>query len=137
MLSNVQRGYTHMRHNEIRVTVAKMMHYVCYDFEVEPTLQLLQGESLIHKSTSTDENARLDNKSNGLWGLRLDCFSFDVKIVNPLANSCPKDSVEEYKYRESLKCLKCEQRIIDAEKSKFSARVFVHGGRRTVHNAHY
>ena len=95
-----------------------MMHYVCYDVEVEPTLQLLQGESLIHKTTSTDENARLDIEVNGLWELRFNCYFFDVKIFNPLNNSCPKDSIKEYKYRESLKCLKCEQRILDAEKSK-------------------
>ena len=51
------------------------------------------------------------------------CF-FDVKIFNPLAKSCPKNSVETYKYHESLKCLKYEQRILDVEKSYFVSLVF-------------
>ena len=40
---------------QLRDTFAKIMHDVCYDVEAEPILQLLQGESFIHKSTSTDE----------------------------------------------------------------------------------
>ena len=53
-------GYTHMRHNEIRDTFAKNMHDVCYDVEAESALQLFQSESFIHRTSSTDENARLD-----------------------------------------------------------------------------
>ena len=62
MLSTVRRweGYTNMRHNEIRDTFAKIMRDVFYEVEVETTLQLLQGESIINKTTRTDENARLD-----------------------------------------------------------------------------
>ena len=55
-----------MRHNQIRDNFAKLMQDVCYDVTVEPTLQLLQGESFIHKTTSTDENARLNIKATGL-----------------------------------------------------------------------
>ena len=43
-------GYKHMRHNEIRESFNKIKNDVCYDNEVEPTLQLLQGESFIHKT---------------------------------------------------------------------------------------
>ena len=70
------------------------MHDICYDVEVEPTLQLLQGESFIHKTTSTDEKAQLDIKANGQWGLRLNRCFFDVNIFNPLASLCPKNSLE-------------------------------------------
>ena len=91
----------------------------CYDVEVGPTLHLLQGESFIDKTTSTDESARLDVKANGLWESRFSLCFFDVKIFNPLARSCPKNSVEAYKYHESLKSLKYEQRILDVEKSYF------------------
>ena len=100
------------------------MHYVSYDVKIEPTLQVLQGESLIHNITSTNENARLDIKANGLWRLRFNCCFFDMKIFNSRTNSCQKDSVEAYKYHESLKCLKYEQRILDAEKSNFVPLVF-------------
>ena len=37
-------GYTQMRHNEIRDTIASRMKEVCYDVEIEPKLQPLQGE---------------------------------------------------------------------------------------------
>ena len=119
-------GYTHMRDNEVQGTFSKSIHWNsnCYDVEVEPILQLLQGESFIHKTTSTDENARQDIKANGLWGSRFSCYFFDVKIFNPIAKSCPKNSVEAYKYHDSLKCLKYEQRILDVEKSDFVPLVF-------------
>ena len=55
-----------MRHNEVQDTFAKIMHDVCCDVEVEPTPHLLHGEPFIHKTTSTNENVRLDIKANGL-----------------------------------------------------------------------
>ena len=82
--------YTHMSFNEIRDIFAKIMHGFCYDVEVETTLQLLQGESFVHRTTRTDENARLDFKANGLCGSGLSRYFFDVKIFNPVAKSCPK-----------------------------------------------
>ena len=59
-------GYTHMRHNDIRDSIANLLDEVCYDVEVEPCLRSLQGESLANKTTSTDNDARLDIKANGL-----------------------------------------------------------------------
>ena len=85
--------------------------------------QLVQGESLNNKINSTDKNAQIDIKSNGLCGRHSAVF-FDVKFFNPLAKSCPKNSVEAYKYQESLKCLKYEQRIYDVEKSNFVTLMF-------------
>ena len=41
------------------------MHDDRYDVEVEPSLQLLQGESVINKTTSGDKNAQPDIKANG------------------------------------------------------------------------
>ena len=41
------KGHRHLRHNEIRDTFAKIIHDVCYDVDVEPTLQLLRRESFI------------------------------------------------------------------------------------------
>ena len=59
-----------MRHKKFRDIFAKIMHDVCYYVEVEPTLQLLQGKSFIHKTTRTNENSQLDIKVNGLFGSR-------------------------------------------------------------------
>ena len=57
-----------MRYNEIRDTFANLMSEVCFDIEIEPELQSLQGESFVNNSTTTDEDARLDVKTNGLCG---------------------------------------------------------------------
>ena len=74
-----------MRHNEIRDTFAKLLGDVCNDVEIEPKLQPLEGEIFDNKSTSTEDEARLDIKANRLFYSK----TFDVNL-QPLANSCPK-----------------------------------------------
>ena len=41
-----KRGYTHIRHNEIKDTFANLMNEVCHDVEIEPKLQPLQAKAL-------------------------------------------------------------------------------------------
>ena len=62
----VKGGYTHIRHNEIRDTFANLMNEVCHDVEIEPKLQPLRGESFVNNSTTTEDEARVDIKANGL-----------------------------------------------------------------------
>ena len=57
-----------MRYNKLKRHVRKKVLDVCYDVEVEPSLQLQEGERLYKESTGTDCNARLDMKANGFWG---------------------------------------------------------------------
>ena len=121
-------GYTHLRHNEIRDTFAKLLGDVCNDVEIEPKLQPLEGETFDNKSTSTEDEARLDIKANGLFDSRFCRTFFDVKIFNPFANSCPKQIQEAYKHHEASKKRKYEQRIINVEKSSFSPLVFATTG---------
>ena len=59
-------GFTLIKHERMRDTFANLMSEVCYDVEIEPKLQSLQGESFVNKSTTTDEDARLDVKAYGL-----------------------------------------------------------------------
>ena len=80
-LNLCEGGYTHMRRNKIREAFPNIMHDVCYDVEVELTLQLLQSESFIHKTCNTEENARQDIDWCGLWWSRFSRY-FDVKIFN-------------------------------------------------------
>ena len=91
--------YTHLRHNELRDTFARLLGDVCNDVEIEPKLPPLEGETFDNKSTSTDDDARLDIKANGLFDSRFGRTFFDVKIFNPFANSCPKKIQEAYKPR--------------------------------------
>ena len=80
--------------------------------------------SFVHKTTTTEDEARLDIKANGLWDSRFCRTFFDVKIFNPLARTCPKNVNEAYKFHESQKKLKYESRIINVEKSTFNPLVF-------------
>ena len=116
-------GYTHIRHNEVRDTFAKFMDEVCFDVDIEPTLQPMQGESFDNKTTTTEDEARLDIKANGLWGHCFTRYFFDVKIFNPLAKTSKKLN-DPYKYHESLKKLEYQSRILDVEQSSFVPLVF-------------
>jgi len=100
------------------------MKEVCYDVELEPVLQSLQGESFNNRTTSTEDDARLDIKANGLWDSRFSRTFFDVKIFNPFAKSCPKIPRDAYKHHESQKKLKYEQRIKEVENSTFNPLIF-------------
>ena len=80
-----------MSHNEIRDTFANLMKGVCFDVELEPKLQPLEGESFDNRKTTTEDEARLDIKANGLWETRFNRTFFDVKILNPHAKSCLND----------------------------------------------
>ena len=117
-------GYTHIRHNEIRDTFANLMNEVCHDVEIEPKLQPLQGESFVNNSTTTEDEARLDIKANGLWGSRFSRAFFDVKIFNPHAKTSRKLHKDAYKYREKLKNSKYQQRILNVEQSSFCPLIF-------------
>ena len=50
-------GYTLMRHDENKYTFANLMSEICYDVEMEPKLQLLQGQRFVNNSNTTDEDA--------------------------------------------------------------------------------
>ena len=67
-----------MRHDEIRDTFVNLKSEVCYDVEIELKLQSLHGVSIVINSTTTDEDARIDVRTNGLWGSR---FSRTVNLL--------------------------------------------------------
>ena len=117
-------GYTHIRHNDIRDSFANLLNEVCDDVEIEPCLQTLQGEAFANRTTTTDDDARLDIRANGLWENRFSKTFFDVKIFNPHARTCPKDIDGAYKMHEQIKKLKYEQRIREVENSTFNPLVF-------------
>ena len=101
------------------------MKKVCCDVELEPKLQLLQGQSF-DKKTTTDDEVRLDIEANGLWSTetRFSRTNFDVKIFNPLAKSFPKSIPDAYSYHGTLKKSKYEQRICYVENSSSNPLVF-------------
>ena len=121
-------GYTHLRNNKIREMFANLMDDVCHDVQIEPNHQSLDGEVFSSNSTTTDDDAQLDIKGNGLWCSRFNRTFFDVKIFNPHAKSCPKTIKDAYKYHESIKRNKYEEQIRETEHSSFNALVFACSG---------
>ena len=59
---------------------------ICHDVEIEPKLQSLEGKNIRNKTTTTEDDARLDIKANGLWGGQFSRTFFDVKTLNPMLN---------------------------------------------------
>ena len=119
---------THIRHNDIRDTFANLMNEVCHDVAIEPKLEALQGESFVSNSATTEDEARLNIKANGLWGSRFSRAFFDVKIINPHAKTSQKLHKDAYKYHETLKNSKYQQRILNVEQSSFCPLIFVCNG---------
>ena len=70
------------------------------DVEIELHLQSLQGESFDYRTTTTEDEARLDIKANELLETRFSKPYFDVKIFNPLAKSCPRSIPDAYTFHE-------------------------------------
>ena len=101
------------------------MNEVDHDVEIEPKLQPLQGESFVNNSTTTEDESRLDIKANGLWGSRFSRAFFDVKISKPHAKTSRKLHKDAYKYHETLKNSKYQQRILNVEQqSSFCPIIF-------------
>ena len=100
------------------------MNEVCHDVKIEPKLQPLQGENFVNNSTITEDEARLDIKANGLWGSRFSRVFFDVKIFNPHAKTPRKLHKDAYKYHETPKNSKYQQRVLKVEQSSFCPLIF-------------
>ena len=117
-------GYTHMRHDEIKDSFGILMSELCYEFKIGPKLQSLQAQSFVNKSIPFDEDARLDVKANGLWDSRFIRTFFDVKVFNPHAKTSRRLLQDAYKYHESLKTSKYQQRILQFEQSSFCPPIY-------------
>ena len=114
-------GYPTIRHNEVRDLFSEMLQEVCYDVQREPILQPLTGEILTKKTSTTDDEARLDITANGFWGGRFQRTFYDVRIFNPNSKSYRSTSVTScYKRQEMGKKRKYEERINTVEHASFT-----------------
>ena len=123
-LSCTTGGYSIIRHNAIRDTIAGMLNEVVKDVSVEPLLTPLSGEFFKKKSTTIDPEARADVAARGFWGKGVKMFA-DVRVFNPMAptyRSLTQKAV--YKRLENEKKRKYAKRIIEIEKGTFTPLVF-------------
>ena len=105
------------------------MSEVWFDVEIKPNFQSLQGGIFVNNSTTTDEDALLEVKANGLWGSRFSRTFFDVRVFNPHAKTSRRLLKDAYKNHESLKNSKYQQRVLQVEQSSFCPLFFDCTGR--------
>jgi len=110
-------GYTSIRHNEIRDITTSLLSEVCNSVEVEPHLQAVSGKTFSYRSAITDDGARLDFAANGVWGGLFERAVFDVKILNPFAQSNLKPLEQMYRRHENEKKRQYDARIREIEHS--------------------
>ena len=67
MPSTVRKENIHLRYNEFCNSFENLLGDVCHDVKIEFSLQPLQRETIAVKSTTTDNDARFDNKAKRLW----------------------------------------------------------------------
>ena len=80
-------GFPTIRHNELCDVTANLLSQVCSNVQVDPQLQPMSGETLFHRTSNTDEHARLDISAKGFWNSSHEQAFFDVRVFNPLAKS--------------------------------------------------
>ena len=122
-LSCKHGGYIHMRHDSVRDTFHEILQDVCKDVRLEPSLLPVTGEVLPAGSNDKD-GARSDVCALGFW-TPLNRAFFDIKVINPLAQSNRNKEVSRmYKDHEEMKKKSYNARILQIEKGTFTPVVF-------------
>ena len=121
-------GYVSLTHNSVRDTQAQIMKEICYDVWTEPQLQPVANPEFNRRTTSSEDQARLDISAKGLNGRHARTF-FDIRITHPGAASNKDKSLEQlYRQHEEQKKNLYNERILQIEKSSFSPLVFTTSG---------
>ena len=96
---------------------------VCYDVEIEPSLQVLTGEEL-NRGANTAPDARLDVHCRGFWEKQRAAF-FDIRVCHPNADSYKDLNPKQiYRLHENEKKRKYASRVIEVEQGTFTPPVF-------------
>ena len=72
-----------MCHNDLRDFTATLLTEVCPNVCIEPPLQALTGEMLLHDTSNSEDGACLDVSAQGFWGDRHQRAFFDARVFEP------------------------------------------------------
>jgi hypothetical protein len=104
-----------------------MLHSVCNDVEVEPTLQPVTGGNF-QRSANINDDARPDVRARGFWRDGQNAY-FDVRVTNPECLSQRDKTVRTIlKNHEAEKKRQYNQRIMQIEHGTFTPLVFTTTG---------
>ena len=121
-------GFQIQRHNKLRDIVASLLDEVCSNVATEPQLQPLSGEHL-PRSANKEDNARLDVRASGFWGVGEKDAFFDIRVFYPFASSYQGSRLTAlYRQQENRKRGEYGQRVRDVEHGYFTPLVFTTGG---------
>ena len=68
-----------------------------------------------------EDNARLDVKAQGFWGINRQCAYFDVRVFNPYApTNCNQTIAASYRHHENEKRRAYEKRVVEVEHGSFT-----------------
>ena len=122
-------GFPTIRHNELRDVTANLLSQVCSNVQIEPHLQPLSGETLAHRTSNVDNQARLDISAKGFWNTSHELAFFDVRVFNPLAKSHVNQSLSScYRKHENEKKRQYEERVCNVKHGTFTPLVFSAAG---------
>ena len=121
-LSCKKGGFISLCHNHLRNITATLLKEVCKDIRVEPQLQQLTGE-ILHPSTITGNEARLDICARGFWQAGQMAFS-DVRVFNPTAKRYVNQVISKtYGVNKKEKKKLYNERILQIEHGSFTPLV--------------
>ena len=109
----------------MRDITASWLSEVCHGVTIEPHLQPLTGEVLSHRSTITNDGARLDVAMYGFQGGgRFEKAFIDVRVFNPFAQSNHLSPlIFVHRRHEQVKRRHYEQRVREVEHTSFTPLV--------------
>ena len=117
LLSCPKGGYSCLRHNVLRDTLAGLLSIFCKDVVVEP--KLMQTAQELEHGAVTGDAARLDVAARGIWS-PFDKTLIDVRVTHPNAPSQQSKSLASiYQSHEREKKRKYLERVLQVEKASF------------------
>ena len=121
-LSGKKGGFISLRHNHLRNITATMLKELCKDIRVGPQLQEVTGE-ILHPSTITSNEARLDICARGFWQAGQIVF-FNLKVFNPTAKQYVNQEISKtYELKEREKRKLYNERTLQIEHESFTPLV--------------
>ena len=116
-----------MCHNDLRDFTATLLTEVCPNVCIEPPLQALTGELLLHDTSISEDGACLDVSAQGFWGDRHQRAFFDARVFDPNTSSYRKMQLPSaHRLHDRQKQRSYNQRVREIEHGSFKPLVFPH-----------
>ena len=102
---------------------------MCPNVGIEPVLQPLSGETYHHRSTNTEDGARLDIRAKIFWDKIQRSTYFDVRVFNSqVPSNCMSSTDACYRRHEQEKRRSYEKHILEVEHGTFTPLVWSSSG---------